>query len=361
MYTTSELELNKLLGTVLARGASDLHLVSGEPPIIRFDGSLIKLDENEVLTSDAIAGMVDAMLSPAQRDLFKTRQDVDFSYTYKGSARFRINAYYQKGQVSAAFRLIPAAIKTLQELNLPEALLKFADQKQGLVLVVGPTGHGKSTAQACLINHVNQTRAEHILTIEDPIEFVYTPDKSIINQREIDVDTPSFAQALKSALREDINVVLVGEMRDVESTQAVMTIAETGHLVFATLHTNDAAQTVDRIVDMFPPTQQQQVRAQLSNVLIGIVSMRLLPVVGGGRVPAVEILQTNSAVRNVIREGKTFELNNIIQTSMADGMVALDRSLAELVQSGRVNFEDARAYVKDPDYFGSLVVKRSVV
>ncbi len=361
MYTTSELELDKLLGIVLARDASDLHLVSGEPPIIRFDGGLIKLDDSEVMTSDAISGMVDSMLTPAQKELFKKQQDVDFSYTYKNTARFRINAYYQKGQVSAAFRLIPTTIKSLKELNLPESLVKFADQKQGLVLVVGPTGHGKSTAQAALINYINQTRAEHILTIEDPIEFIYTADRSMVNQREIDVDSPSFAQALRASLREDINVVLVGEMRDLESIQTVITIAETGHLVFATLHTNDASQTLDRILDVFPPFQQQQVRSQLANVLIGVVSLRLLPKVGGGRIPAIEILQTNNAVKNVIREGKTYELNNILQTNLADGMVSLDRSLAQLVQAGTVSFEDARAYVKDPEYFASLISKGSNV
>ena len=357
MYTTTELELNKLIGTVIARGASDLHLVSGEPPIIRFDGDLIKLEDNEVLTTEAIAAMVDLMLSPAQRDILAKQQDVDFSYTYKSSARFRVNAYYQKGQMSAAFRFIPTAIKSLAELGLPQDLLKFADHKQGLVLVVGPTGSGKSTTMALLINYINQTRAEHILTIEDPIEFIYTPSKSVINQREVYVDTPSFAQALHSGLREDINVVLVGEMRDLESVQSVITIAETGHLVFATVHTNDASQTIDRIIDVFPPFQQAQVRSQLANVLLGVVSQRLLPKAGGGLVPAVEILQTNSAVKNVIRDGRISDLDNIIQTNLADGMVSLDRALSVLVRAGTVSFDDARTYVKDPDLFSSLVTK----
>ena len=357
MYKTSELELNKLLGIVLTRGSSDLHLVSGEPPVIRIDGALIKLDDMEVLSGEAIASMVDLMLSPSQRELLAKQQDVDLSYTYKADARFRINVYFQKGQLSAAFRLIPTTIKTLEELNLPEALTGFADAKQGLVLVVGPTGHGKSTTQAALINHINETREEHIITIEDPIEFIYTPAKSIINQREIFVDTPSFAQALRASLREDINVVLVGEMRDLESIQTVVTLAETGHLVFATLHTNDAGQTIDRIIDVFPSHQQSQIRSQLANVLIGVVSMRLLPMVGGGRIPAVEILRVNAAVKHVIREGKTNDLDNIVLTNLEDGMISLDRSLAYLVKKGAVSFDDARVYVKDPEYFTNLVSK----
>lgn len=355
MYKASELELNKLLSVVLERNASDLHLITGEPPVIRVDGTLVRLEDFEVLNLEAISGIIDILLNKEQKELFAKKQDIDFSYTFKDNARFRINAYKQKGLLAAAFRLIPNKIKNVKELDLPETLLKFADKKQGLVLVVGPTGHGKSTTLASLIDYINKSRPEHILTIEDPIEFVFTPEKSIVDQREIDVDTPSFAQALKASLREDCNVILVGEMRDLESISTVMTIAETGHLVFATLHTNDAAQTIDRVVDVFAPFQQPQVRSQLSSVLLGIVSMRLLPRVGGGRVPAVEILLTNDAVRNIIREGKTYELNNVVQTNIEDGMMPMDRSLANLVKKGVVSIEIAQQYVKDSHYFSSLI------
>ncbi len=355
MYRANELELNKLLSIVLERGASDLHLITGEPPILRIDGNLTRLEDFEVLNLEAIAAISEILLNKQQHEIFERQMDIDISYTFKDNARFRINIYKQKGLLAAAFRLIPNKIKTVRELDLPETLLDFCQKKQGLVLVVGPTGHGKSTTLASLIDHINQTRDEHILTIEDPIEFVFNPHTSIVNQREIDVDTPSFAQALKASLREDCNVILVGEMRDLESIGTVMTLAETGHLVFATVHTNDAAQTIDRIVDVFPPYQQPQIKSQLANVLLGIISLRLLPRVGGGRIPAVELLISNDAVRNLVREGKTYELNNIIQTNIADGMMPMDRSLAELVKKGAVSIEIARQFVKDQSYFSSLL------
>lgn len=355
VYKASELELNKLLSVVLERNASDLHLITGEPPVIRVDGKLLKLDDFQVLNLEGMQGIVDVLLNKQQKELFDQQMDIDLSYSFKDNARFRINIYRQKGLLAGAFRLIPNNIKTVKELGLPDSIMKFADPKQGLVLVVGPTGHGKSTAMASLIDHINKTRAEHIVTIEDPIEFVFQPAMSIVNQREIYVDTPSFAQALKASLREDLNVVLVGEMRDLESIQSVITIAETGHLVFATLHTNDAAQSIDRILDVFPPHQQGQVKAQLASVLLGVVSLRLLPRVGGGRVPAYEIMLANNAVRNIIREGKTFEIDNIIQTNLEDGMIPLDRSLANLVRTGLVTMEDAKGYVKDLEYFSSLI------
>ncbi len=357
MYKASELDLNKLLALVLQHNASDLHLMTGEPPILRVDGQLARQDQLEVLTNDAMEGFLKLLLRPEQEALFQRQQDIDLSYSYKESARFRINFFYQKGLLAAAFRLIPTTIKSVEELSLPQSLLHFTEAKQGLVLVVGPTGHGKSTSQAALIDYINRTRQERILTIEDPIEFIYTPDKSVICQREIYVDSPSFSQALKASLREDFNVIQVGEMRDLDSISTVMTIAETGHLVFATLHTNDVSQTVDRIVDVFPPSQQPQIRSQLANVLVGIVSIRLLPQVGGGRVPALEVMRTNNAVRNVIREGKTYELDNIVQTSLEEGMSSMDRSLANLVRQNFVAFEEARAYVKDADYFTSLISK----
>jgi len=355
VYKASELELNKLLSVVLERNASDLHLITGEPPVIRVDGKLMKLDDFQVLNMEGMQGIVDVLLNKQQKDLFDKQMDIDLSYSFKDNARFRINIYHQKGLLAGAFRLIPNNIKTAKDLGLPDTIMKFAEPKQGLVLVVGPTGHGKSTAMASLIDYINKTRAEHIVTIEDPIEFVFQPAMSIVNQREIYVDTPSFSQALKAALREDLNVVLVGEMRDLESIQSVITIAETGHLVFATLHTNDASQSIDRILDVFPPHQQSQVKAQLASVLVGVVSLRLLPKVGGGRGPAYEIMIANNAVRNIIREGKTYEIDNVIQTNLEDGMIPLDRSLANLVRTGYVTMEDAKGYVKDMEYFSSLI------
>lgn len=355
MYKTSELELNKLLSLVLERDASDLHLMVGEPPIIRVDSQLIRLDDYQVLSNDAISDLLQVLLQPAQKDLFNKQMHVDFSYAFKNNIRFRVNAYKQKAVLSLAFRLIPNQIKTLEELNLPPMLRKFTERRQGLVLVVGPTGHGKSTALASMINEINNTRAEHILTIEDPVEFMFTPNKSIISQRELYVDTPSFDGALKAALREDINVVLVGEMRDLDSMAATLTVAETGHLVFATLHTNDAAQSIDRIVDVFPAFQQPQIRSQLASVLVGVVSMRLLPKIGGGRLPAYEIMVTNHAIRNVIRDNKIYEIPNIIHTTLEEGMVPLDKTLALLVKQGQVEFEVAQNYVIDNEYFLSLV------
>lgn len=355
MYKASELELNKLLSVVLERDASDLHLMVGEPPIIRVDTALIRLDNYQVLSNDNVSDLLGVLLSPVQKKKFDEEMNVDFSYAFKDSVRFRVNAYHQKGVMGIALRLVPNHIKTIEELNLPSILRKFTDKKQGLVLMTGPTGHGKSTALAAMINEINNTRAEHILTIEDPIEFIFTPNKSAISQRELYLDTPSFAGALKAALREDINVVLVGEMRDLESVSAALTIAETGHLVFATLHTNDAAQSIDRIVDVFPASQQTQIRSQLANVLTGIVSLRLLPKIGGGRVPAYEILVSNHAIKNVIRDNKVYEIPNIIHTNLEEGMVPLDKILALLVKQGQVEFEVAQNFVLDNDYFLSLI------
>lgn len=355
MYKPSELELSKLLSLTLERTASDLHLVVGEPPIIRIDSQLIRLEDYEVLSQDTMKDLVDLLLHPQQKELFAQQLDIDLSYAFKDSARFRVNIYYQQGMLSIAFRLIPNNIQTLEELHLPTTLRRFTERKQGLVLVVGPTGHGKSTALASMLNEINMSRAEHILTIEDPVEFVFKPDKSVIGQREVHLDTPDFPQALKAALREDINVVLVGEIRDLESIGAALTIAETGHLIFATMHTNDAAQSVDRIVDVFPAEQQPQIRAQLASVLAGVVSLRLLPKIGGGRLPAYEIMMVNHAVRNVIRENKIYEINNIIHTSMEEGMVPLDKTLAAMVKQGLVELEVAKGFVNDNEYFVSLI------
>lgn len=355
MYKASELELNKLLSIVLERDASDLHLVVGEPPVIRVDTVLLRLDNYQVLSQDSITDLLNVLLAPEQRKKFDQELQIDFSYSFKDSIRFRVNAFRQKGVISIAMRVIPNHIKTLEELSLPSMMRKFIERKQGLVLVVGPTGHGKSTALASMINEINNTRAEHILTIEDPVEFIFTPKQSIVSQRELYLDTPTFGGALKAALREDINVVLVGEMRDLESIGTALTVAETGHLVFGTLHTNDASQSIDRIIDVFPGDQQSQIRSQLASVLAGVVSLRLLPKIGGGRVPAYEIMVTNHAIRNVIRDNKIYEIPNIIHTSLEEGMVPLDKTLALLVKQGQVEFEVAQNYVLDNDYFLSLV------
>lgn len=355
MYKASELELSKLLSLVVERNASDLHLKVGEPPIIRVDSQLIRLEEYHVLSEEAVKTFADLMLSEPQRKVLAEQEDVDLSYSFKDNVRFRVNIYTQQGSLGIAMRTIPNHILSLEELNLPPILRSFTEKRNGLVLFTGPVGHGKSTAMASLINEINQSRADHILTIEDPIEFVFQPASSVLTQREVNVDTPSFAQALKSALREDINVLLVGEMRDLESMSSALTLAETGHLIFATLHTNDAAQTVDRIIDVFPAVQQGQVRAQLASVLLGIVSLRLLPKIGGGRVPAYEILVANHAVRNVIRDNKSYEIDNIIHTNLESGMVPMDKVLALLVKQGVVELEVAQSHVRDNDYFLSLM------
>lgn len=355
MYKASELELNKLLATTLERNASDLHLIVGEPPILRIDSAVTRLEDYQVLSADAVSDLIGVMLDETQKKRLVEQNQLDFSYSYKDNARFRVNAYRAQDVWNVAFRLIPTQIKTLEELNLPPILKQLTQNKQGLVLVVGPTGHGKSTALASMINEINNTRSEHILTIEDPVEFLFTHKESFISQREVGQDTPSFELALKSALREDINVILVGEMRDLESVSATLTLAETGHLIFATMHTNDAAQSVDRIVDVFPGDQQSQIRSQLANTLLGVVSLRLLPKVGGGRIPSHEIMIVNHAIRNVIRDNKIYEINNIIHTSMESGMMPLDKSLANLVKQGLVDLEVAQNYVLDREYFTSLL------
>lgn len=355
MYKASELELNKLLAITLERNASDLHLVVGEPPILRIDSAINRLEDYQVLSADAVSDLVSLMLNPVQKENLKNQWHLDFSYVYKDSARFRVNVYQAQGVWNIAFRLIPTTIKSLEELNLPPILKQLTENRQGLVLVVGPTGHGKSTALASMINEINLTRSEHILTIEDPVEFLFTHRESFISQREVGHDTPSFELALKAALREDINVVLVGEMRDLDSIAATLTLAETGHLIFATMHTNDAAQSVDRIVDVFPGDQQGQIRSQLANTLLGVVSLRLMPKVGGGRIPASEIMIVNHAIRNVIRDNKIFEINNIIHTSLESGMMPLDKSLATLVKQGLVDMDVAQNFVLDNDYFTSLL------
>jgi len=341
-------QITEYLDMVIKKDASDLHLAVNVPPTLRIDGRLTPIEGKSPLTSEMVQQLIMSFMTGEQRERLLQKKEIDFSFSYAEKVRFRVNVFYEKGYISAALRSIPSKIKTIEQLNLPPILEKFALASQGFVIITGPTGHGKSTTLAGIIDHINKTRAEHIITIEDPIEYMFSNEKSMIQQREVFSDTLSFARALRSALREDPNVVLIGEMRDLETIEAGLTIAETGHLVFTTLHTNNASETADRIIDVFPPHQQQQVRSQLANVLLGVVSERLIPRIGGGRVPAVEIMLANSAVRNVIREGKTHQLPNIIQTSVSEGMINLDKVLADLVSKGEISVDDALTWAIDP-------------
>lgn len=341
------MSMQELLTLTIRHNASDLHLLVGIPPTIRVDGTLSPLANYSPLTHADIETMVLSLLTPEQKELLIANKELDFSIGFgeeAASARFRVNAYYQKVSLSAAFRFLPQDIKTIDELGLPKVLHTFTSLRQGFIIVCGPTGHGKSTTIAALMNEINMQRACHILTIEDPIEYVYPKGKSIISQREMGLDTHSFAMALRSALREDPDVVLVGEMRDPETMAAAITIAETGHLVFSTLHTNSASQSIDRIVDSFPAHQQPQIRIQLAATLKGIVSQRLLPKITGGRVASLEVLVGTSAVANNIREAKTHLIDSIIQTSQDVGMVTLESSLAANVLSGAISVDEARQY-----------------
>ena len=344
-----------LFQEAIRRQASDLHLIVGVPPFLRVNGKLLPLPKLEVLTKEAVEEMVFSLCSETQKEILKTNLELDFSFDLENEIRFRINAYYQKGTLAASFRLVPKKIKTIDELGLPQVCHQFTHLKQGFILVTGPTGHGKSTTIAAMIEEINRERAAHIITIEDPVEFTFTPKKSIISQRELNSDTHSWTLSLRSCLREDPNVVFIGEMRDLETISAALTIAETGHLVFSTLHTNSAAQTVDRIVDVFPEGAKAQVRSQFSSVLEGVVSQRLVPTFSGGRVPAVEIMLGSTAVKTAIREGKTHLIDNIIQTSSEMGMITLEKSLARLVNEGQISLETAKAYALRPADLGRKV------
>jgi len=347
--------LENLLLTVIKESASDLHISVGRNPTIRVSGSLIPLIKEPILTPEMAEGIIMAMLEDTEKEALKQSRELDFSYDFQGKARFRGNAYSQKGYWSAALRLIPTKIMTPKELNLPDILLEFAKKEQGFFLVVGPIGHGKSTTLASIVDHINHTRAEHIVTIEDPVEYLFNQDKSIIDQREVRVDTADFKHALKSLFRQDVNVGMIGEMRDVETISTALTAAETGHLIFSTLHTNNAAQTIDRIIDSFPSDQQNQVRLQLSNALLGVFSQRLVPRISGGRVPAYELLICNSAVKNLIRENRTHEIDIVIETSFEQGMMSMNRSLADLIRSGEVLPESAATYSLDPKGLENLM------
>jgi twitching motility protein PilT len=347
--------IQEMMNLVFQVNASDLHLVVGAPPTIRVDGRLAPIEGEAELVPETAQQLIYEAVTDRQRELLLANKELDFSYQFSDAGRFRVNVYYQRGSLAAALRLIPTRIPTLEELHLPGVVKQFSDLKQGFVLVTGPTGHGKSSTLAALIEIINSTRPEHILTIEDPIEFLYQSKQSVISQRELHGDTHSWQVALRSALREDPNVVLVGEMRDYETIAAALTVAETGHLVFATLHTNSAAQTIDRIIDVFPEHQQSQVRMQLSNTLEAVMAQRLIPASSGGRLPAVEILLATPAVKNVIREGKTHQIDNIIQTSGELGMMSLESSLAYWVKAGELDMTVAMQYALRPEEVSRLV------
>lgn len=349
------MDIKQLLQLTVEKKASDLHLVVGLPPSIRIDGELKAVLKTEVLTAESCKQMVLSLMEAHQKDLFLANKELDFSFAFGNLGRFRVNAYYQLGFVSAALRLIPSKIRTIEELRLPKVCNQFATLRQGLVLVTGPTGHGKSSTLAAIIEQINCERAAHIVTIEDPVEFLYTPKKSYISQRELHGDTHSWKVALKSVLRQDPDVVLVGEMRDYETIAAAITIAETGHLVFGTVHTNSAAQTVDRVIDVFPEHQQAQVRAQFANTIEAIFSQRLIPTQIQGRVAATEVLLGTPALRNTIREGKTHQIDNIIQTSAELGMMTLETSLAAWVKSGEVALDVAMSFSLRPSELQRLV------
>lgn len=349
------IDIKSLLQQTIDLKASDLHLVSGVPPTLRIEGELRSIANSGILTPELISEGLKQVLSGEQFERLSVNKEIDFSLSFNDKARFRVNAYTQKASLAAAFRRIPLEIPTLESLKLPKVANSFTNLRQGLVLVTGPTGHGKSTTLAAIIEEINKTRSVHIVTIEDPIEFVFKPNKSIISQREMRSDTHSWQVALRSVLREDPDVVLVGEMRDFETISAAMTIAETGHLVFGTLHTNSAAQTIDRIVDVFPEDQQNQVRLQLSSVLEAVFSQRLIASTLGGRVVAHEVMLGTNAIKTSIREGKTHQIDSIIQTSLEVGMSTLENSLAGLVKSGQISLEVAQEWTVRPDELSRLV------
>ena len=343
-----EQQLDFLLERVAQQQASDLHLTVGRYPTMRVDDVLLSISGTKVLTPEDTEAFAMLIMPEEKQKVFKETGEVDLAYHFRDRARFRVNIYRQRTFVSVAMRLIPSHIRTIEELILPPILHEFARHSQGFFLVVGPAGHGKSTTLAALIDEINHERADHIVTIEDPIEYLFTQDRSIIDQREIGQDSRTFPDALRAVFRQDPDVIMIGEMRDPDTMGAALSAAETGHLVFSTLHTNNAAQTIDRILDSFPAEQQGQVRSQLALTLTGIVSERLLPRLEGGRVPAIEVLIATAATRNLIRERKTHEIDLVIETSADVGMISLNRSLADLVKRREISFENAELYSLNP-------------
>ena len=347
--------LRELLEVTYKSQASDLHLSSDYPPVLRIDSILVPLVKEKKLSPEDMEALAKSLMQDNLYPRFLAEKELDFSYNFEDRARFRVNAFLQKGSISCALRLIPAKVKNIDELNLPPILHEFAKATQGLVLVTGASGQGKSATLAALIDEINHQRTEHIITIEDPIEYIFENDRSVINQREVGQDTANFSRALRSTFRQDPNVIMVGEMRDPETISIAITAAETGHLVFATLHTNSAAQSVHRIVDSFPPEQQHQIRAQLSGSLLGVVSQRLIPRIKGGLIPACEVMTSNAAVANLIREGKIHELPLVIETSAEEGMISLNRSLGILIKAKEISLETAMRYSSNPVELKTLV------
>jgi twitching motility protein PilT len=350
-------ELNKLLVQVLECGASDLHITVGMPPVMRLHGKLVPMEGSKLEPADTKSLMFSSM-TQAQRDSLEKQWECDFAYAVPGRARFRVNSYYQRGSVGAAFRLIPAEIKSFADLGLPIVLEELAKKPRGFVLVTGPTGSGKSTTLASIIDYINESLSVHVMTVEDPIEYLHHHKRSMVNQREVGSDTKTFDSALKYVLRQDPDVILIGEMRDLETVQAALTAAETGHLVLATLHTQDAAQTIDRIIDVFPPFQQQQVRIQLSGTLQGIISQQLLPTIDGrSRTIATEVLVPTPGIRNLIREGKTHQLPTAMQTGHKYGMQTMDESLADLYRRGLISLDTGLSRAVDQAVLRTLLGK----
>ncbi len=347
--------LEKFINIVVQEDASDLHLSEGRPPVIRVSGSLVTLVKEKVLTKVDMEALSKIFLNIEAHDRFLKSHEVDFSYSFKNIARFRGNGFFSQEKINFALRLIPQNIKSLQELNLPPILESFTQLQQGFFLVVGPVGQGKTTTLASMVETINLNRLEHIITIEDPIEYIYTEKKSIIDQREVRIDTASFHIGLHNVFRQDIDVVLVGEMRGLETISTAVTAAETGHLVFSTLHTNDAAQTIDRIIDSFPAEQQEQIRIQLAGSLSGIFSQRLVPRISGGLVPAYELLINNNAIANLIRKKRTHEISSTIETSSEQGMIDMNRSLADLVQRGEITIENAYQHSHNPKSLEKMI------
>ena len=345
----------KLLDLTIKSQASDLHISVGHPPTMRIDGSLVPIIKEKELTSEISKELAFSLMNKEQQDRFLKRKEIDFSYNFQDKARFRVNVFLQRSSISIALRLVPNKIRTIKELNLPSVLRSFTKVKQGFVLLCGPSSQGKSTTLAALIDEINHTRSDHVVTIEDPIEYVFQDNQSIIDQREIGEDTLSFANALRSTFRQDPDVIMVGEMRDPETIATAITAAETGHLVFATLHTNSAAQTIHRIVDSFDTKEQSQIRSQLSGSLLGIVSQRLIPRIKGGLVPACEVLIANHAVSNLIRENKIHEIPSVIETSLEQGMISLNRSLSDLVRRREISLENALNYSLRPGELKSMM------
>ena len=341
-------ELKDLIDIVSAENGSDIHFSAGAHPIIRVTGSLIPLVKKPILNDQDLDGFAKVLMTKKKYEQYIVKFEADFSYAHADGIRFRGNGFFQSGSMSIALRLIPNEIRTLEQLNLPLILTSFVDRPQGFFLCVGPVGQGKSTTLASMVDHINTTRAEHIVTIEDPIEYIYDTKKSLIDQREVGVDTESFETALHSVFRQDVDVILVGEMRNPETIATAVTAAETGHLVLSTLHTNNAAQTIDRIIDSFPGSQQDQIRVQLAGSLAGIFSQRLIPRISGGLVPTYELLINNSAVSNLIRESRTHEIQTLIETGLEQGMIDMNRSLSELVKRGEITVENAFAYSVNP-------------